>query len=96
MTFLEKYQSETTWHGKAIVMGLFHITMTVRHKDWTLARTAHSFDVSIGLVSENLRLANAINTDDRILKCSSRQEALRKLNGVSRSYINGGATGDSL
>jgi hypothetical protein len=89
MTFLEKYQSETTWHGKAIVMGLFHLTMTVRHKDWTLARTAHSFDVSIGLVSENLRLANAINTDDKILKCNSRQEALRKLNVAGRRNGNG-------
>jgi hypothetical protein len=81
MTFLEKYNSETTWHGKAIVMGLYHLTMTHRHKDWTITKTAHAFDVSVGLVSENIRLANAINANEAMLKCQSRQEALRKLNG---------------
>jgi hypothetical protein len=86
MTFLEKYQSETTWHGKATVMGLYHLTMSHRYKGWTITRTAEHFGCSIGLVSENLRLANAIYDDEKLLKCESRQEALKKLtNGYGRN-----------
>lgn len=83
MTFVEKYQSETTWHGKATVMEIYHLTMMHRHSDWTLSKTAHAFRVSIGLVSENLRLAQAIHVNEKIMTCESRQEALRRLNGRS-------------
>ena len=81
MTFLERYRNETTWHGKALVMEIYHLAMSHRSKGWTLTRTAEHFGVSIGLVSENLRLAHAIHMNDKILKCESRQEALKKLNG---------------
>lgn len=79
MTFLERYNSETTWHGKAIVMEIYHLAMRSRSKNWTITNTASDFGVSIGLVSENLRLAQAIHNDERILRCESRQEALRNL-----------------
>lgn len=81
MTFIERYQQEKTWHGKATVMSLYHMAMCHREKDWTIKLTAEHFNVSIGLVSENLRLANAIHANSKILKCESRQEALKKLNG---------------
>lgn len=86
MTFLEKYQSEKTWYNKVTVMELYHMTMCYRWKEWTLSKTAEYFEVSIGLVSENLRLAHTIHIDDAILKCESRQDALRKL-------ISGGRNG---
>lgn len=82
MTFAEKYQLEDTWDGKVLIMNLYHLARIVQFKGWTLANTAQEFNVSIGLVSENIRLANAINADERILKCKSRQEALKKLNGT--------------
>jgi hypothetical protein len=83
-SFLERYQSEKTWHGKVQVMEIFHLAMLYRWGDWTLSKTARHFEVSIGLVSENLRLALAIHTSDAILKCESRQDALKKLTSGGR------------
>jgi len=80
MTFKERYGKETTWHGKAAVMEIFHLAMSQREKGWTITKTAEHFECSIGLVSENLRLAYATHTDDKILKCESRQLALKRLN----------------
>ena len=79
MTFQEKYNQETTWHGKATIMEIYHLAMLVRDKNWTLTQTATEFSVSIGLVSENLRLASEIHNNPKILTCKSRQEALNKL-----------------
>lgn len=84
-TFLQRYHSETTWSGKAIVMEIFHLAMISQDKKWTISQTANDFECSIGLVSENLRLANAIHKDEKLLTCSSRQEALRKL-GHEQAY----------
>jgi hypothetical protein len=83
MTFKERYQKEDTWHGRAMIMEIYHLAMTTRERRWTITKTAEHFNVSIGLVSENLRLAHAMHTDDKIIKCESRQEALKKLVGRS-------------
>lgn len=80
MTFLERYNQEETWHGKAMVMEIYHLAMTHRVKDWTITKTANDFGCSIGLVSENLRLAYAIHIIPNIIKCETRQDALKKLN----------------
>jgi hypothetical protein len=79
MTFLERYLREDTWFGKVMVMEIFHLAMTQRESNWTITKTAREFGCSIGLVSENLRLANEIHNNDKILKCGTRQEALRKI-----------------
>ena len=83
MTFPERYQQESTWHGKAMVMEIYHLTMTHHIKGWTIKLTAEHFGVSIGLVSENLKLAHALHINERLVKCETRQEALKKLNGKS-------------
>ncbi len=62
-------------------MEIYHLAMTTREKRWTITKTAEHFNVSIGLVSENLRLAHAMHVDEKIIKCESRQEALKKLVG---------------
>lgn len=82
MTFLERYAQESTWHGKVLVMEIYHLAMAHRQRGWTITKTAESFGCSIGLVSENLRLAHAIHVNEKILKCESRQDALKKLNGA--------------
>ena len=84
-TFPEKYLSEKTWQGRVMVIEIYHLARLYRWRDWTLAQTAEHFGVSIGLVSENLRLALAIHTDDAILKCESRQDALKKLNSGGKN-----------
>lgn len=79
MTFIDRYKSETTWHGKAIIMSLFHATACQRDKSWNLTMTAKSFDCSIGLVSENLRLAKLIDDNPTLINIPTRQDALKKL-----------------
>ncbi len=79
MTFPERYQSESTWHGKAMIMEIYHLAMSAGNNNWTISKTAQVFEVSIGLVSENLKLAHANHIDEKILKCETRQDALRKL-----------------
>ena len=81
MTFKEKYNHEKTWHGRVMVMEIYHLTMTHRVKGWTLAKSADYFACSIGLLSENLKLAHALHQDPSFIKCVSRQDALKKLNG---------------
>jgi len=82
ITFLERYESEPTWHGRATIIELYHLAMTARNKgNWTISKTAEYFQVSNGLVCENLKLAYAIHLNENILKCESRKEALKKLNG---------------
>lgn len=79
MTLFERYQSESTWQGKVLVMEIYHLAMIQRSKNWTLRDTATQFSCSIGLVSENLKLAGAIHTNEKLITYESRQEALRKL-----------------
>lgn len=79
LTFLERYNKATSWQEKATVMEIYHLAMTHNVKGWTLQGTADQFECSIGLVSENLRLAQAIHRDSNFLTIDSRQDALRRL-----------------
>ena len=79
ITFIERYNNSQNWHEKAIIIEIFHLSRQHNGSRWTITHTANYFGVSIGLVSENLKLADAIHKDERILKCQSRQEALRKI-----------------
>jgi len=84
MTFTERYKQESTWQGKAIIMSLYHRAMTSKLSEWTITKTATEFECSIGLVSENIKLADAIDAGIPIHNCNTRQEALTKLNGRYR------------
>ncbi len=88
MTFIERYNQETTWHGKVLVMEIYHLAMTHREKVWTITKTAESFGCSIGLVSENLKLALAIHNHPSISNITSRQEALKWLNNRRVSNVS--------
>lgn len=79
MTFLEKYQQCTTWHEKVTVMELYHLYGVLSVKKWTVGHTASYFEVSKGLVSENLKLASALHSNPKLLNAPNRQAALRKL-----------------
>jgi extradiol dioxygenase family protein len=61
-------------------MELFHLAMSQRHIEWTISKTAESFGCSIGLVSENLRLAHYIHEHPLIMKIETRQAALKRMN----------------
>lgn len=55
--------------------------MSSRSKNWTITKTAEHFQCSIGLVSENLKLAHALHTDSTLSTLLTRQDALKRLNG---------------
>lgn len=85
MNHRERYANEPTWHGRVTIMELYHLTMSFHDSNWTLKRTAEFFNVSISLVSENIRLGYAISLDPDLLNCKTRIEALKKvLNEPSR------------
>ena len=81
MTFRERYIKEANWFNRVMIMEVFHLTM--EHKEgrkWGIRQTAKYFNVSIGLVSENLKLARASHNSEEIQKCENRKVALAKLN----------------
>ena len=88
VTFKEKYESIDTWQDKAVLISLYHTAMCLKYKTWTLTDTAQHFGVSIGLVSENIRLAKAIDGPNgiRIMKCETREKALKLIKWSSYAY----------
>jgi len=76
---LEKYRKEDRWWGKVILMEVYHLTMLSNNTEWTLGDTSKFFDVSIALVSENLKIAKAMHIQKGIIHCKSRVEALRRV-----------------
>lgn len=79
MTFVERYQVAETWVDKVLIISIYHTAMTRGSSEWTIRKTASVFEVSVGLVSENIRLANAIDSGLPITECNTRQEALTKI-----------------
>lgn len=80
VSFKEKYsEPDLTWQEKAVLISLYHTAMCMRYKTWTLNDTALHFEVSIGLVSENIRLAKAIDgiLGDKLQTCETREKALK-------------------
>jgi len=79
MTHLERYNSVKSWQERAQVMEIFHLGMCLTDKKWTISKTSEYFQCSIGLVSENLRIAETSHKEPSILLCNTRQEAVGKL-----------------
>jgi hypothetical protein len=73
MTFKDRYDNERRWQSKAAIMDIFHLKMKQHHKKWTIKQTAAYFEVSIGLVSENLKLSKLVADGQ------TREQALRKI-----------------
>lgn len=74
--FFSRYNEQREWHRKVLVMQMYHALCLHSNKHWKLGDTAKYFGVSIGLVSENLRLAKAFDDKPEIMKLDSRQKAL--------------------
>jgi hypothetical protein len=68
-------------------MEIYHLAMSQLERSWTITKTAEAFGVSIGLVSENLKLANSIHVDDKILRCETRQDALKYAERTQRYNV---------
>lgn len=78
MKYKEKFKLSHNWKEKIFLVSMFHSKQLLRTKNkWKVRDTANYFNVSIGLISENLMLAREIESID---DCKSRASALRKLN----------------
>lgn len=76
----EKYNTVDTWQERAVLMSLFHQAMCIKHpKLWNMKMTASHFDVSMGLVSENIRLAAEMRGEkgELLMKTKTRDQGLK-------------------
>lgn len=76
MDLKKRYEDTVEWYKKALIMQMYHLQQKLTDKKWPLIKTANYFGVSVGLVSENLRLAACIDTYPELIKQESRQKAL--------------------
>jgi hypothetical protein len=88
MDYRKEYDETKEWHRKVCLIHLYHSHQLLHDKRWTLINTAVYFGVSIGLVSENIKLAKAIDTRPELMKCDSRQKALNVLEKKNGARIN--------
>ena len=78
LTFKDKYNQCKTWQDRAICIALYHTIMLTKYPTWTITDTSKHFEVSIGLVSENIRLASEIdNGNKKVSECKYREDALK-------------------
>jgi hypothetical protein len=61
-------------------MEYYHLAMTLRNKTWGVRETANYFDVSIGLVSENIKIAGALIENPELKERKYRKDILIWLN----------------
>jgi hypothetical protein len=81
MTVQERFDKETDWRKKALIIEFFHSLMMIRHKDkWSVKKTSSAVKKSMGLVSENINIARAIKSGI-LEKCDSRNHALKIIRG---------------
>jgi hypothetical protein len=81
MSLQEKFDSETDWRRKALIVELFHSMMLLKHGDaWNIKRTATILHKSVGLISENINIARAIKLG-LLETCDSRNKALKIMRG---------------
>ena len=76
MTFKEKFKSCSTWQERAVVVTFTHRLLLIRKKKWTIRKTAKYLEISIGYVSESMKLAKRL---DEVNHFATRKDALTKL-----------------
>jgi hypothetical protein len=76
MTYQEALQKEKIWHKRCVLIGLFHYQKVRHKKKWTMRHTAKRLNISVGQVSENLKLMKAI-LKDVTLENLTREQALQ-------------------
>jgi len=78
MTLKELFKKESIWHKKITFLETYHLMRTLKNPLWTQADTAKTFEISIGLVSEDLKLAKKIRENGELKKLS-RNTALKRI-----------------
>jgi hypothetical protein len=78
MTYQEALAKERRWNKRVLIINLFHMRMLLRKKKWSLRKTAKKLNISLGQVSESIRLARAI-LDRPELELMKRNDAMKEI-----------------
>ena len=86
VSFKEQYERLTKWQDRATLIGLYHTAKCMQIPGWRVLDTAAYFEVSIGLVSEDIRLGKELDSNPKLAKVETREKAVgmieRKLRGM--------------
>jgi hypothetical protein len=77
-TLKELFSRKELWYERAIILQSFHLLRSLQRNDWREIDTALALEISVSHVSEDLKLADAIERDES-LKELTRSAALKKL-----------------
>ena len=78
--FKNKFDQSTNWIDKVLIVSVFHNIQVLKNGSWKISNTALHFEISLGLCSENLRLAKEIdNGNDKIKNAKHREDALKMI-----------------
>jgi hypothetical protein len=82
ISFKEQFDKERLWDKRSVIIEIYHLSMTSKNKGWGVVETANYFKVSIGHVSENLKLARALHRDPTLAdRHKTRYKALAEIQG---------------
>jgi len=73
MTYKEAYKSVKDWKKKASLISMFHHKMCLKNDKWTMRATALYFGVSLGKVSEDIKIVLQM---EKVKNCETRHDAL--------------------
>ncbi len=78
--FKKQFDDEPIWWRKVLITSLCHKHMLAKDRYWKMKDTGKLLGRVTSIISENLRIAEAIDNDPKFIgKCESRQKALNKL-----------------
>ena len=76
----EKFEKEKIWHRKCIIIDIYHMFKCNSDPTWNMRKTAKDLDLSVGHVSESIKISKAINDDPLFTsKNKDRKTALMRL-----------------
>lgn len=78
MTWKEKFDKTKSWRRRAIIISLYYQMWIVRGKKKSIRTCAEYFGMSIGYISESIKIGNP-DTYSSLSHCKTREEALNIL-----------------
>ena len=82
MTYKEKYQTSKSWQQKVQIVNLYYQFKSGHGRKWSMRNTATYFGISLGLVSEYVKLG--LNME-KVKHFESRNKAMFHLTGKRRT-----------
>jgi len=80
ISFKEQFDGEKLWYKRVVIIELYYLAMRNKDKSWGVRETAKYFKISLGHVSENLKLAKALHKDPSLAeRHKTRYKALAEL-----------------